>query len=171
MEQGLLCLLVPCYAFYYIEVNVVVSAEFVASVPRLPPDHPIVAGNPGIKGRSSESDIPLDADLVTRSLAQLKSPDIHTRKQGAERLGRIAPDDRVAEVVAALVPQLDDDTIAAARRRLERAHGGQGCNGQHRCSRGPAASVRTKGDRHKFGVTPAQPWLSVSFRQPTSRLA
>jgi HEAT repeats len=91
------------------QIDVVLSPEYVASVPRLAPEAPVTAANPGRTGRSAEPEIPPGADEVTRSLAQLKSPDVHTRKQGAERLGRIAPDDRLAEVVAALVTQLEHD--------------------------------------------------------------
>ena len=59
--------------------------------------------------RADEPAIPTGANEVTRSLIQLKSPDVHTRKQGAERLGRITPDNRLTEVITALVPQLEDD--------------------------------------------------------------
>ena len=53
--------------------------------------------------------MPPGADEVTRSLIQLKTPDVHTRKQGAEQVGRITPDHGLTEVVAALVPQLEND--------------------------------------------------------------
>jgi hypothetical protein len=39
----------------------------------------------------------------------LKSPEFHTRKKGTQRLGRVAPDDRLAEVVATLLTQLEHD--------------------------------------------------------------
>jgi HEAT repeats len=91
------------------QIDVVLSPEYVASVPRLATETPVTAANVGMTGRSAEPEIPADADEVTRSLAQLKSPDIHVRKQGAERLGRIAPDDRLTEVVGALVTQLQHD--------------------------------------------------------------
>jgi HEAT repeat protein len=78
-------------------------------VPRLPPEAPVNVANPGPAGRAAEPAIPPGADEVTRSLIQLKSPDVHTRKRGAAQLGRITPDNRLTEVVAALVPQLEND--------------------------------------------------------------
>jgi hypothetical protein len=62
-----------------------------------------------IQERRSEPPIPPGADEVTRSLIQLKSPEVYTRKRGAEWLGRITPDNRLTEVVAALVPQPEND--------------------------------------------------------------
>ena len=46
---------------------------------------------------------------MTKSLIQLKSPDINKKKEGLRRLERTAPDQRLAEVVAVLLPLLDDD--------------------------------------------------------------
>ncbi len=95
--------------FRGIEIDVVLSPEYVASVPRLPAEAPVNVANSGPTGRAAEPAIPPGADEVTRCLIQLKSPDVHTRKRGAEQLGRITPDNRLLEVVAALVPQLEND--------------------------------------------------------------
>ena len=74
------------------QIDVVLSPEYVASVPRLAPEASVTAANPRMRGRSAELDIPPGADQVTRSLIQLKSPEFHApRKEGRARLGRITP--------------------------------------------------------------------------------
>jgi hypothetical protein len=82
-----------------------VSPEFVASVPRLAPEQWQASVQPG----PAEPEIPADADPVTRSLIQLKSSDMAQKKDAVHRLERTKPDNRLAEVVAALLPLLNDD--------------------------------------------------------------
>ncbi len=91
------------------QIAVQVSPDYVASVPRSPAEQPGPARNPGRAGRNREAEIPPDADAVTRSLIQLKSLETHTKKDGLNRLMRTQPDDRLAEVVQAVIPLLDDD--------------------------------------------------------------
>ncbi len=91
------------------QIAVRISPDYVASVPRLPAEQSRAAVNPGRASRNSEPEIPPDADAVTKSLIQLKSPETHTRKDGLNRLMRTPPDDRLAEVVQAVIPLLDDD--------------------------------------------------------------
>jgi hypothetical protein len=84
-------------------IDVELKPDFIASVPRLPPE-PAVTRAP-----SPKPEFPPDADAVTKSLAQLKSPDLGHRKEALNRLARTAPDQRIAEVVALVVPMLNDD--------------------------------------------------------------
>ena len=91
------------------QIAVQVSAEYVASVPRLPAEQSRASVNAGRPSRNSEPEFPPDADAVTKSLIQLKSPETHTKKDGLNRLMRTPPDDRLAEVVQAVTPLLDDD--------------------------------------------------------------
>jgi HEAT repeats len=91
------------------QIAVQVSAEYVASVPRLPAEQPNAAIDEGRPRRNREPEIPADADAVTRSLIQLNSPEIHTKQDGLKRLMRTPPDDRLAEVVQAVTSLLDDD--------------------------------------------------------------
>jgi hypothetical protein len=88
-------------------IHIAISKEYIASVPRLPVEPMAAAVAPSHIG--PEPEIPADADPVTRSLIQLKSPDIGRRKEAIQRLGRTAPGDRLEEVVAALLPLLDHD--------------------------------------------------------------
>jgi len=92
------------------QVRVTLSREFVASVPRLPAEQvqapDIMPGPP--PGRR-EPDIPADADAVSKSLIQIKADAIQTKKDGLNRLMRMQPDARVAEVVKAVLPLLQDD--------------------------------------------------------------
>ena len=90
-------------------IEVEVSADYIASVPRLPVPTPGGQGHPGSPGHSREPEFPAGADAVTKSLIQLKSPDINQKKEGLRRLERTPPDERLAEVVAALLPLLEDD--------------------------------------------------------------
>jgi HEAT repeats len=61
------------------------------------------------RGRNQQPEFPHDADAVARSLIQLKSDETHTRKDALNRLMRTTPDDRLAQVVQAVLPLLDDD--------------------------------------------------------------
>ncbi len=63
---------------------------------------------------------PSDADSITRSLFDLKASQPHIRRQGAERLARVAPEeDRRSEVVEALIPLADDDDQFTARESVK----------------------------------------------------
>ncbi len=86
-----------------------IPPESIASVPRLPVEQPTAAVNQVRPSRKREPDIPPDADAVTRSLIQLKAFETHTKKDGLNRLMRTPPDDRLAEVVQAVMPLLEDD--------------------------------------------------------------
>jgi len=88
-------------------IDVLVSPEYIASVPRLPAELKVAAPSPG--HRDPEPVVPPDADPVTRSLIQLKSSDIGKKKEAIQRLGRATPSDRLEEVALALVPLLDHD--------------------------------------------------------------
>jgi len=87
------------------KIVVEVSPEFVASAPRLPPEPSIATHRPD----RTEPEIPADADPITKSLIQLKSPDIGKKKDAIHRLERTTPDNRLGEVVGALLPLLNDD--------------------------------------------------------------
>jgi hypothetical protein len=88
-------------------VDVTVSQQFIASAPRLPAPAAIAAApsNPSV----DEPRIPEDSDPLTKSIIQLKSPEVHRKKDAVTRLRRITPNDRLGEVVAALLPLLDHD--------------------------------------------------------------
>jgi hypothetical protein len=88
-------------------IDVQISAEYIASVPRLPAESSRAGPNPG--GPNGEPEIPADADPVTRSLLQLESDDIGRKKEAINRLGRIRPNERLEEVVGLLIPLLDHD--------------------------------------------------------------
>ena len=90
-------------------IAVQVSPEYVASVPQPPAEQPGQAVHPGRTSGDREPEIPPDADAVTKSLIQLSSTETHTKKDGLNRLMRTPPDDRLAEVVQAVIPLLDDD--------------------------------------------------------------
>ncbi len=88
-------------------IEVTLSPEYIASVPRQSAE-PSRAVSDRV-GRDADPAIPGDADPVTRSLAQLNSGDLGRRKEAIQRLGRTQPNDRLDEVVTALLPLLDDD--------------------------------------------------------------
>lgn len=89
-------------------IRIDLSPEFVATVPRLPPEPAWVSNqNPGPS--RAEAQIPRDADPVTRSLLELRSLDVGKKKEAVHRLERTAPDNRTSEVVAALLPLLSED--------------------------------------------------------------
>ena len=91
-------------------IYVTLSPNFAAAVPRLaaePQQTPdiILDARPA----SREPEIPADADAVEKSLIQLKANATHTKKDGLNRLMRTRPDGRLAEVVQAVLPLLEDD--------------------------------------------------------------
>ena len=88
-------------------IDVLVSPEYTASVPRLPAEPKVP--EPNLGHNAAEPEVPPDADPVKRSLIQLKSSDIGKKKEAIQRLGRMTPDDRLEEVVGALKPLLDHD--------------------------------------------------------------
>ena len=89
--------------------EVTVSPDFIASVPRLPAEQQVAATDIGPSTREPEPKIPDGADAITKSLIQLKSHDKGKQKEAIQRLERTAPDEREDEVVAALLPLLEDD--------------------------------------------------------------
>ena len=66
-------------------------------------------GNSPRPNREPEPDVPTGADPIARSLIEVKSADMGTKKRAIQRLERTAPDEQAANVVAALLPILDDD--------------------------------------------------------------
>ena len=88
-------------------IDVVVSKEYMVSVPRLSAE-PAVAARPA-RRREAEPEVPANADAVTKSLIELKSSDMFRRKQALERLARNRPNDRLKDVVEAVLPLLDSD--------------------------------------------------------------
>jgi HEAT repeats len=88
-------------------IEVVVAKEYVASAPRLAAE-PSVAAHPH-SPRDAEPQVPANADPITKSLIQLKSPDIGRIKDALNRLTRIRPSDRLKEVHGAILPLLEHD--------------------------------------------------------------
>ncbi len=100
-------------------IDVVVSREYIASVPRLPAQ-PSLAARPH-NPRDDGLKIPAGADIITRSLIQLKSADMGQMKEALKRLTLVRPDDRAKEVLAAVLPLLeqpDEDLVKHAVRVL-----------------------------------------------------
>jgi transposase-like protein len=91
------------------QIDLVLSADFIASVPRLPAEQQTSPLDSGPAGNTAQEELPQDADAVTKSLVQLKSSDINKKKEALRRLERTPPDERLAEVVAAVVPFLEHD--------------------------------------------------------------
>ena len=85
------------------QIEVTVSPDYIAKVPRLPAEQRLAAGNPGGSKPEPEPEIPAGADAVTKSLIELKSPNKGKRKDAIQRLERTAPDG-ANEVVPALCP-------------------------------------------------------------------
>jgi hypothetical protein len=88
-------------------IHVLISKDYVDSVPRLPAEPAVAAA--GARPPDPEPEIPANADPVATSLIQLKSPDINRKKEAIQRLGRTTPNDRLDEVIGALMPLLDHD--------------------------------------------------------------
>ena len=76
-------------------------------MPRLPAE-PSIAARPH-NPRDDEPQVPANADAITRSLIQLKSPDIGRKKEALDRLVHTRPSDRLKEVLAAVLPLLEHD--------------------------------------------------------------
>jgi hypothetical protein len=92
------------------QLYVTVSPDYIASVARLPAEQLQTSDiNPSPRSANRDPEIPADADAVTRSLIQLKADAVHTKKDGLNRLMRTLPDERLVEVVQAILPLLDDD--------------------------------------------------------------
>jgi HEAT repeats len=88
-------------------IEVQLDARWAANVPRKAPEPR--PGTPAARPGRDEPDVPLGADVVTRSLIELKTSDPWKRKRALERLQRTAPDGRVVQVVDAVAPILEDD--------------------------------------------------------------
>jgi hypothetical protein len=93
------------------QIEVQLDNRWAQSVPRLPPE-PKPGANaapPGALAQAPDPEVPTGADVITRSLIELKSSDKDKRKRALERLQRTAPDGRVDQVVAATAHLLEDD--------------------------------------------------------------
>jgi hypothetical protein len=88
-------------------IEVKLDAKWAAKVPRLPAEPK--PGPSAAPSRPDEPEIPPGADIITRSMIELKSADRGKRRQALDRLQRAVPDGRVDQVVGELVPMLDDD--------------------------------------------------------------
>ena len=91
------------------QIDVDLSSEYVASVPRCPRSNRRLPPSEIGQHRQADAEFPPGTDAVTRWLIQLKSPGCGKKKEGIDRLERTPPDLRLAEVVAAVVPLLEDD--------------------------------------------------------------
>jgi hypothetical protein len=91
------------------QIVVQISPDFISSVPRLPAEPPIEAGNSVRRGRSPEPEFPPDADAVAKSLIRLKELETRHKKTGLNGLMLSRPDDRLAEVVHAVILLLGDE--------------------------------------------------------------
>ncbi len=92
-------------------LDVHLDPRFVSRVPRLPAESKAA---PQIVAQESQAlppdpEVPVGADSVTRSLIELKSSELHKKKQALDRLQRASPDGRVDQVVQAVSPLLDND--------------------------------------------------------------
>ncbi len=88
-------------------LQVQLSQQYLATVPRIALDL-AQAPNPG-NGGANDPQIPENADAVAKSLLQISSRDTGKKKEGLSRLERTKPDQRLDEVVEAIVPLLDLD--------------------------------------------------------------
>jgi hypothetical protein len=88
-------------------IDVVVSSEYIASVPRTPAGPSIAAGPHN--GRDDEPQVPANSDPITKSMIQLKSPNNGRKKEALERLIRVRPSERLNEVLATILPLLEQD--------------------------------------------------------------
>ncbi len=102
-------------------IDVVVSREYIASVPRLPaPAQPSIAARPH-NPRDDEPKVPANADALTKALAQLQSADVGRKKDALNQLRQTRPTARLKEVNDAVLPLLehdDEDLIKHAVRVL-----------------------------------------------------
>jgi hypothetical protein len=100
-------------------IEVAVSGNYIAAVPRLPAQPPIAAHQPNPRER--EPEIPAGADALTKSLIQLSSQDLGRKKDALQRLARTRPTTRQKEVIDAILPLLehdDEDLVKHAVRVL-----------------------------------------------------
>ncbi len=92
-------------------IEVRLDPRYVARVPRLPaestPEPRTALRRDPV--RTPDPEVPVGADSTTRSLIELKSSEVHKKKQAIDRLQRATPDGRVDQVVQAMIPLLDDD--------------------------------------------------------------
>ena len=96
-------------------IDVIVSRDYIASVPRQPGQPPLARRNPLV----DEPKVPAGADVVTRSLIELKSADMHRIKEALSRLTLVRPNDRAKDVLADVLPLLehpDEDLVKHAVR-------------------------------------------------------
>jgi HEAT repeats len=102
------------------EISVQLDGRWALNVPRLPPEPKPGPGAapPGARAQAPDPEVPLGADLVTRSLIELKSSDKGKRRQALERLRRTVPDGRVDQVVAAAAPLVEDDDEWLAKEAI-----------------------------------------------------
>jgi hypothetical protein len=92
-------------------IEVLLDPRYVAKVPRLPAESqpaPRTASRQS-QARTPDPEVPVGADAVTRSLIELKSSEVHKKKQALDRLQRANPDGRVDQVAQAVIPLLEDD--------------------------------------------------------------
>jgi HEAT repeats len=92
-------------------IEVLLDPRYAAKVPRLPAEAqpaPRTASRQP-QARTPDPEVPVGADAVTRSLIELKSSEVHKKKQALDRLQRANPDGRVDQVVQAVIPLLEDD--------------------------------------------------------------
>jgi predicted Zn finger-like uncharacterized protein len=96
-------------------IEVEVSAAYVAKLSRVPASRPPTANRRALPRPRTEPEFPADADEVDKALVELKSHELNKRKDGVRRLLRWLPDERLPQVVAALVPllEMDDDFFVA----------------------------------------------------------
>ena len=92
-------------------IEVQLDPRYVEAVPRLAPESrpaPEIASRES-RSRPSDPEVPVGADTITKSLIELKSSEVHKKKQALDRLQRATPDGRADQVVQALIPLLEDD--------------------------------------------------------------
>jgi hypothetical protein len=92
-------------------IEVQLDPRYVAAVPRLATKSKPAPGIASWESRSrpSEPEVPVGADAITKSLIELKSSEVHKKKQALDRLQRATPDGRADQVVQSLIPLLEDD--------------------------------------------------------------
>jgi predicted Zn finger-like uncharacterized protein len=85
------------------------GSDDVAEVSPVPASPPRTANRPGPPRPRSEPEFPADADEVDKALIELKSHELNKLRSGVRRLLHWLPDERLPQVVAALVPLLEMD--------------------------------------------------------------
>jgi hypothetical protein len=94
-------------------IEVRLDSAWAAKVPRKSPPASVAQNRP------DEPNVPAGADAITRSLIELKSRDDGKRSQALKRLARSTPDGRVAQVVAAVAPIVEDDNEFLAKDAVD----------------------------------------------------